>query len=504
MTTLSRLRERARRPLQVAGVGAGVAVLGFIALAPLTGRPGGAAVAGLLFIGSVVGLLILSARDGCAVLTLLVGLLLIVPQDYVIVGPLKSLGNPAVLVSLAAAAIWAASRVLGLVGAVALHPVRWVVLVFVVTSLLSYVAAVVRGPLVAEQASADRSVITLVGLVGVTMLAVDGLGGRDRVTTLLERTVLLGAAQAFFGIVEFFTSFDYAATMRLPGLTANVSMAHDTRSGFERVTAAATHSIEFSVVTAALVPLALHFCLHVEPERRWRFRLALVALLVAVPMAVSRSGILTLAVALPLYAVTLSNRARFNVLVLSLIGLGIFRALVPGLLGTMLGLIRFAGNDPSIEGRTEDYQSIPALMEGHWWLGRGLGTFLPDVYFFLDNQFLGSLLAGGLIGLAAYVALHLVGIGVARGVRRRSDDPVLRSEAQALAACIAGLGAAAITYDAFSFRQSTFLLFVTVGCAGAHWGLVHGRPKLRASSRGAGEAEGGTRQDRTPVPTSPA
>lgn len=473
-----------RRSLLLTGAGAGIVLLLFIAIAPLTGRLGGVAVGALLFLGCAVGLLALSTRDGCAILTLLIVVLLLVPEDYVLVGPLKSVGNPAILVSLAALALWAASRILKLSDVVALHPVRWVMLAFTITALTSYAAAMTRDLLPSEAASVDRSVFPLLGLVGVTLLAVDELGTRDRVTTLLQRIVLVGGLAAFFGIMEFVSTFDYAETMRLPGLTTNVQMASDTRSGFERITAGATHAIEFSVVTAALVPLALHFALHAD-ARRWLFRLVLALMLVAIPMSVSRSGVLTLVVALPLYAITLSHRARLNLMVVALIGVGIFRAAVPGLLGTMLSLFRTAGSDPSIQGRTDDYQAIPFLMQDHWWFGRGLGTFIPDVYFFLDNQYLGSLLNGGLVGLVAYVALHVVGMGVARGVRHRSNDPALRSEAQALVACIAGFGAAAITYDSFSFRQSSFLLFVVIGCAGAHWSLVRNRPKAAAAEREA-------------------
>lgn len=482
MTTTLRAGDWLHRSLVLAGAVVGAGLLVFIAVAPLTGRLGSAAVAVLLFLGCVLGLLVLSARDGCSVLTLVVVMLLLVPQDYVLVGPLKSVGNPAVLVSLAALAIWAASRILNFVDAAEMHPVRWVVWAFLVASLLSYVAAMSRELVEKEGASADRSLFPILGLLGVTLLAVDALGDRERVTTLLERIVLIGGIAAFIGIVEFVSSFDYGNTMLLPGLTANTPMASDTRAGFERVAAAAEHAIEFSVVTAALVPLALHFALHADVGRRWRFRLALVAMLVAIPMSVSRSGILTLLVALPFYAVVLSHRARFNVLVLGTIGLALFRAAVPGLLGTMLGLFRFAGNDPSISGRTDDYQAIPALMEGHWWLGRGLGTFLPDVYFVLDNQYLGCIVGGGLVGLAAFVALHVVGIGVARGVRYRGLDRAVRSEGQALAACIAGFGVASITYDSFGFRQSTFLVFMLIGCAGAHWSLVRHQPKVRPAA----------------------
>ena len=60
-----------------------------------------------------------------------------------------------------------------------------------------------------------------------------------------------------------------------------------------------------------------------------------------------------------------------------------------------------------------------------------------------------------------------------------APDPALRSEAQALAATLAALAAASIIFDALSFRQSAFLLFLAIGCAGAHWSLVRDLPKVR-------------------------
>ena len=199
-------------------------------------------------------------------------------------------------------------------------------------------------------------------------------------------------------------------------------------------------------------------------------------------MSVSRSGFLTLAVGVVFYAVALSHRGRFNALVLAIIGLGVFRALVPGLLGTVRSLFRDVGTDPSIAGRTDDYAAIPSLMDGHWWWGRGLGTFVPDTYFFLDNQFLAELLQGGVVGLAGFSLLLLVGISTARGVRSRAVDPELRSLGQALAATIASLGVASFFYDSISFRQSAFLLVLAIGCAGALWTLVRDEPKRQHRS----------------------
>lgn len=476
-----------------AAVAAGLVVLTTVAVMPFTGVLGGTAVAALLFLGLIVGLLALSARDGCSILTLVVVLLLLVPQPYVLVGPLKSVGNPALLVALGGLAIWAASRVLNLSQAAELHPVRWVLLAFAVAACGAYAAGMLRDLTTGERSSMDRVVFQHLALLGVGLLAVDELGTRERVTTLLQRLVLVGGVAAGIGILEFaFTGFDFRDLMLLPGLTTNTDPVSGSRSGFDRIAAGASHPIEFSVVISALVPLALHFVLHAE-SRRWRFALALVAMLAAIPMSVSRSGFLTLAVGVAVYAVALSHRGRFNALVLSLIGLAVFRALVPGLLGTVRSLFLDVGTDPSIEGRTEDYQAIPGLMNGHWGWGRGLGTFVPDIYFFLDNQYLAELLQGGLVGLTAFVALIVVGMGVARGVRRRATDPALRSLGQALAATIAAFGTSAFVFDALSFRQSGFLLLMTIGCAGALWTQVRTMPKEQ--HRPPADTVGGAREE---------
>ena len=477
------LRQRWHHFLVSTAVAAGVVALLVVAVAPFTGVLGGTAAAALLALGLIVGLLVLSARDGCSVLTLVVALLLLVPQPYVLVGPLRSVGNPAVLVAIGALAIWAASRVLNLSTAEELHPVRWALLVFTIAAAASFAAGLLRDLTSGERSSMDRVVFQHLALLGVALLAVDELGTRERITTLLQRLVLIGGVTGVIGILEFaFSGFDYRQVMLLPGLTTNTEIVSQSRSGFDRVAAGASHPIEFSVVISALVPLALHFVLHSE-SRRWRFALALVAMLAAIPMSVSRSGFITLAVGVLVYAVALTHRGRFNALVLGLIGLAVFRAMVPGLLGTVRGLFRDVGTDPSIAGRTDDYAAIPALMHGHWWWGRGLGTFQPDVYFILDNQYLAALLQGGLVGLAAFVALLVVGLGVARGVRRRATDPAMRSLGQALTATIAALAVSAFVFDSLSFRQSGFVLVLTIGCAGALWSLVRHEPKIQHRPR---------------------
>ena len=441
----------------------------------------------------VVGLVGNFGTGPVSILTVTFGLLLLIPENYVLVGPLKSVGNPAILAGLACLALWAAARVLGVLIPRRDHPIRWALLVFVLASTIAWASGFMRPLTASESSGATRALFPIIAASGVVLLCADGLRRRDDVEKLLNRVVLLGGLAALIGILEFFLAgFNWVDVARLPGLTTNTLVINDVRSGFTRVSAAAAHPIEFVVALTALTPLALHFCLH--PRSPWMRRLSILALaliLIVTPMSVSRSGLLTLAVALAVYSVTLTWRGRLNALVLALIGTAGMRAAVPGLVGTLRSLVFVGSDDPSIAGRTEDYAKIPALLDGHWVFGRGLGTFQPDVYFFLDNQYLGSLLEGGWILLGSVVMLLVVGMGVARGARKRSADPGIRSLGQALAAGLAGLAASGATFDEFSFNQTSYLMFLMVGCAAAIWTGVR-RQDVAANPSGV--------SDRAPIP----
>ena len=279
-------------------------------------------------------------------------------------------------------------------------------------------------------------------------------------------------------------SFSYRSQLHLPGFTSNVDLVNITRAGFSRVDAAAAHPIEYAVVTAVLAPIALHYALH---SRTRAMRLgcwaALACLFAVTPMTVSRSGVLALVVCLAVYAPALTARHRLNALLLVPVALLAFSAAVPGLLGTLRSLFFAGSQDPSIAGREADYAKLPGLLQGHEIFGRGLGTFQPAQYFFLDNQYLGTWIEAGAVGLVALVALFLVGMGTARGARKWATDVETRSLGQALAAAIAGLAITGGTFDQMSFRQSQFLVFLLIGCAGSLWWMQRG--PLDAASVGA-------------------
>jgi hypothetical protein len=473
-----------RRILALSGaVLSSLVIVGFAIAAAVT-HEGLIAALGLLGLTCVVGFVILSRRDAQAVLTLLLILLFLVPQDYVLVGPLRGVGNPAQLVALLALVLWCAARLLGLIKAEENHPVRWVLLLYAFAGISSFAAGMSRTLPLAESAGAIRAIFPFMATLGIALLAVDGLNDRERVDALLQRLVWLGGVAAFVGILEFaFKGFRYHDAMHLPGLTTTTEvLVSDTRWTFDRIRGGAAHPIEYAVTLAALAPLALHYVLHGKSKRRRQLStLTLLFILIVIPMTISRSGIVGLAVGLGIYAMHLSLRGRLNAVVVGLIGLGFYGAAIPGLLGTLKGLFLAGEQDPSIAARTEDYAKIPGLMHGYEIFGRGLGTFQPLAYFYLDNQYLGSLLEGGIVALLALLACSVIGIGVSRGIRHRTAEPALRGMGQALAGSIAALALCAGTFDELSFRQCTYTFFLVLGCAGALWSAMRTNPKRRWS-----------------------
>lgn len=472
-------RTRRRQALAWATATFGALGVTALALSAATDSRGALLAMGSICLLLAAGLCFMSQRDGVTVLSMMLFCLFLIPENLVVAGPLKSVGNPAELLGLMAIPLWGAWCYLGVLRPQRAHPVRWAIFFVVVAALTSYVAGSLRILTGAEASAMTRTVFVMAAAIGIALMAVDGIVSFERLITLLQRLVLLASIAAGLGIVEFFhKSFRYRDTFHVPGLAADGEIAYTEKGSFDRVAVAAAHPIEYAVALGAIAPLALHFALHGRTKgERWRGWVGFTLILVVEPLGVSRGGLLTLVVGLLFYFVQLTGRQRWNLILCGIAGVGAFRAAVPGLLGTIRNLI-FAGNkDSSIAHRTLEYQLIPGLMHGHWVFGRGLGTFVTTQYFILDNQYLGWLLEGGVVGVAAMLVLMVSGLCCARGARHRCGDDFRRGLGQAIAGGVAGLSVAAGAFDEMGFHQASFLLFLLVGCAGAFWTMTRREPR---------------------------
>lgn len=424
--------------------------------------------------------------DAVPLLVAYVVVLVSVPSELV-VGPLGAAGTPAQLIATALFAGWALSRVLilGRRRASAANPLHWLLLAFVVSVLASYAAGMSRPVSTAlEVSSSDRALLSLIAWIGIVVVMIDGLRTVGRLETVLR--VLAGGAVgiALLGVLQFFFGLDIAHLISIPGLRANQQFGElFQRSQFRRVSGTTSHPIEFGVVLSCLLPLVVHFAVHdtsAIARRRWWWGAALVA--GTLPMSVARSGLLGGALAAMFIVPVLPPVARRRTLLASAGGVLAMAFIVPGLLGTLRSLVFNAGSDPSTKGRTDDYGPVLEYARHAPLFGRGVGTFVPSLYRTLDNQYLGTLVEGGVVGLLGLLCLLLGGMACGAVLRARSRDPRVRSLALALVAALVIITVNFATFDALGFAMCAGVLFVVTGALGALWnasGVGSGRPLPR-------------------------
>ena len=409
--------------------------------------------------------------DAVAFLTCFLVLLVGVPS-ILIFAPLGASGTPAAVLGLLALLWWFDAQLVPSLGvARGAQPVRVVVLLFMLATLVSYLAAA-RLPLTGlELRGADRGMLTMLSAAGIALLAADGIDSYERLERLLSRVVNAGVFLALVGILQFFTRFDISTLFKyFVGLTPNADVPFFySNAAVPRVAGTATHPIEFGVTLAFVLPFAPALRFAAPPGRRFRQCAKLGVIGMAVPMALSRSAALGAAAAVVLMFFSWSwSRRRVVLLALPVFLVGI-RVVVPGVLGSVWSLFTQLGGDDSTRGRTQDYAQVGRFIWDNPFFGRGFGTFIPSEYFLLDNQYLGSIIELGFVGLAVLIVMLVTAFFTARGARRRTTDPDRRDLAQALAASIAVAIVSFGTFDALGFPMVTGMLFLVMGYAGAMW-----------------------------------
>lgn len=412
------------------------------------------------------------APDAYIVLSVLVVVLVGVPSEL-IVAPLGAAGTPAQILGISLLLWWAVSRLVPRGPVIeGIGPVKWLLLAFVVGILVSYAHGTGQPLSSEERSSADRSILTLIAWCGITLAVHDGLGSRRRLDRLLKLLSLGVVGIALLGMVQFFLGIDIAHLFSIPGLTSNHAFGDLVqRADFRRVSGTTIHPIEFGVVLSMVLPLLIHFAIHTRgPERAaWWVGTALVAF--ALPMSVARTAMLGGAVAVAVAFWGWPTRVKLWVLAFIPPGLFAMSVAVPGLLGTIRGLFLNASTDPSTTGRLEDYDAVWFYFTQTPWTGRGIGTFIPSLYRTLDNQYLGSLVETGLVGLLTLIALLGGGGFAALVVRRRLTSAADRNLAISLAAGLAVPFFSFATFDGLAFPMCAGITFLLLGAVGSLWRL---------------------------------
>ncbi|MEO6879786.1 MAG: O-antigen ligase family protein [Mycobacteriaceae bacterium] len=453
-----------------------VAAAGLIALAAvLTLRLGPAPAVATVVLSGVVSVLALRRFAALDLLVVAVLLVLLLPARYRF-APLGAAGTPAALLGLLSFGVWSLGAALRRPWmAVRRHPLRWALLAVLVSVLLSYVATGYRPHDQLESKAADRGLVTMVSLLGLALLAADVVHTRAAVARVVRALAGGGAAVAGLGILTYGTGIDPTSILRLPGFTFIPSDYAADRAGFVRIVSTTAHPIELSVVLAMALPLTLWVAFTSTGRARSWWWLAVGLVAVAIPMTVSRTGVLGLLVGLLVMLPSWSWRRRIQVLVIGSAGLVAMRLAIPGLLGTLRSYLFTPAQDPSLLSRAAGRATAVKLVEQRPFLGRGFGTFLPQRYTFLDNQVLLSAVETGALGLLALAALFLTGIGLGLSTVRTAHRVDASDEAGLAVALLASLAvsvSAWLTYDALSFSTSRAVTFVVLGLLAAHWRVL--------------------------------
>jgi polysaccharide biosynthesis protein PslJ len=406
-----------------------------------------------------------------AVLCLLIGIL---PAYLVPQGPLKSNGSPARLIAFVLFGL----AVLGFVliqrtaKTPTVNPGAVVILVYFLLLLAVYgVGRSHLGNAVVE-ASKGRSLFVLVAYVGVALYAL------TRVETVGQRSVLLGCLaigltfNCVVGLLQASAHTDLHSLFAPSGFVDNqvdigdrgLAASLSERFGVVRAFGTAGHAIEFSVLAAVTVPLAIHFARYgANKQVRLLAAVALGVALLAMPAGVSRSGVIALAVAFLVYMWTFKLRALGAAVVAGALALLIEFAVDPKVPQALWSTITNSATDRSVLERVGDYARVSQTFSAHPLFGLGLGASTPADYGFLDNEWLQAVVQGGIVQMLAMIVLSVGGIfGIAAALRRATTRRE-RDQAYMMGAMFAGILASSYTFDLFAYQQASLVFFILFG-----------------------------------------
>jgi O-antigen ligase len=476
------LGRPSRQAATLGGIGLAIALLSGLIFTPYAILPFALLV--------VVAVIVLSRRDEVIAISVLIGTVALIPANRVI-GPLGSVGVPGVVAGGGLLLLWVYSRCGPTMGLDrGRQPVRVVALLLLVATLASYVAGQLRGLVPIEESPANAALLILASGMGILLFTSDAVRDMERLLKVIELLVAGAAFMAVVALLQYYNIFDFATSANFPGLAVNTATVSDyviERGGLNRVAGTATHPIELSVVLSMTLPLALNMALFGPRAKRAR-NWALACLIASViPLTVSRSGILAAGAALLVYAVTLKIRTILSLIPLAFFGVAAMVVLAPGVLGTLRGFLLATGTEPSSEARTDDYPIVFAQWQEHPLLGRGPGTYLPELYIVLDNQYLLTLLSTGALGLLVYLVLLCTGYSLGRRAQRLARNDAQRQLGQALAASVVAVMVSSYTFDAMSFTVMFVVTHLLVGLAGALWRIA-----VRDGEVSTGATHGGT------------
>jgi O-antigen ligase len=316
------------------------------------------------------------------------------------------------------------------------------------------------------------------------LLVVSAIRTMEEVDKLLKVLVLGASVVAVTAVYEYWTHTNlYDSLPRVLPFLEQIAAAPGEvqRGGLHRTSASAEHPIALAAALLLLFPFSVY--LAVTRARKWWFAAGI--LILGAFTTVSRTSLVMLAVTcLAFLCIRPRQVLKAWPWFLPLVIAAQFA--VPGALGTFrywieqpsdvvveqsrvqAGLTRTKGD----QGRLADI--APSLTEFSQtpFLGQGYGTRISDYEHedstqILDDQWLKTLLETGLLG--ALPLACLLWLAIRRARRRARKHGVDGWRAVAFTASLASYALSMFVYDAFSFTQSTYLMFIVLALSCVCW-----------------------------------
>lgn len=420
--------------------------------------------------------------DAALLLAVMVIFIDLIPFNLILPGT-TDVARPGLVVGFFLFSWWILARFAPHLSMTGPQPMRWAVLIFMVSALLSYAAGFTRGLTTMEANGSDRRMLLFCILSGAILGAADGVPNWLRLRSVTNAMVWCGGIVAVIGVVQYLTEFDITEYFIFPGLEAKGwAPGFEMRGTSYRVASTTAHFIELSAMLALCLPLAIHAArFTVGRARKTVAVLCALAIAAGIAATVSRTGLVAVALMMLCLVPVWGWRMRYNTAVIT-IGLVAAMAVVsPGLVLTLFDLFNDAGKDSSITGRTADYPVVFHYVAMSPWLGRGTGTWIPPQYRILDNQWLVTLLDCGIIGVVVMFGLHMTGIVLAYKALRRSTTEEARHLCAALISTQVIALAVAATFDSLSFSTYATIMALSLGMCGTVWRLTHPARQIRTS-----------------------
>lgn len=406
------------------------------------------------------------APDAVGWLTIYLALLFCIPSRLVF-GPLASAGAPSMIFGLGSLALWAFLVIGAPRGSMGeAQPLRIALGVLLVCVGVSYVLAMTR-PMPSDEISpADVALLALASWCGTMLLTHDRVTNRDRLDTLVWRVAVCGGLIAALGLIQVITRQVWVDQIAIPGLSSSPAYGLVERGGYPRPAGTAIHPIEYGVILAMLLPIALHVGFHHTHRHaivRW---LPAAALALVIPLTSSRSAYLGVTIALVICFIGWTRTQRALLAGIGVVGVLAMIVIAPNFVNSVTGMFTGASEDPSVTSRTDSFGLAFQFIQANPLFGRGLGTFLPK-YRILDNQYLLLLVTIGIVGTLAFLMLGVTTVVTMLRTRSQLRDDASRDLAMAIAASVAAGFTCLFMFDAFSFPQTMGTLFLLIGIGGA-------------------------------------